>query len=209
MGNTAREINQLVQGAAKKKKDLEKQKEAERKSEFLNTAVDDRKKLDEEIKKEKKDYSKLFIVILSAAALVCIIIMICQIVSINRQAARNPWKTVQISSGEIIKAKEFVTGILQLRTNASIDKYLAGDIPPPWKLRATKIIQELKGCNFKLDEVVQDDKNLGSEALFTAVCSSPSGEKITFYIYYINNEFKIMRAEKIQLKQEAPPTGKT
>ena len=203
MADTAREINQLVQDAAKKKKELDKTKEKSEKSEFLNTAVSDLKKLEEEIKKEKKDYSKLILILLVIAAIFLVGIITSQILFMLRESAKDPWKTVQAGSDEISKAKEFVTGLLQLKGFAALDSYVDPDIPAPWKQNAKKTIQELKGGNFILDDVQIDDKTIGDKILMTASCSSQErNEKVIFHIKYENSEFKVMRTEKIKIKQD-------
>ena len=63
MGNIAREINAIVTEAARKKKEMEANREVEEKSDFTNAALDSRRKIQKNLKKDLKRHSRIFLYI--------------------------------------------------------------------------------------------------------------------------------------------------
>ncbi len=196
MGNTAREINQMVHEAATKQKAMAKLKEDTEKIGFTTTAVDVRKKMQEELKKTKTDHSKTFMVILSVIAAVFVIAIIYQFVQLNRDAKREVWKRPVIEKEDVNKAKAFLAGILE-KTNIRLAPYISPDAPSPWKRNTEKVYLEVKGHQYQILEVIADGKHLGKNALFKAACQSPDQNvKVDFLLVYSNNEFLILKSDK-------------
>ena len=195
MGNTAREINKIVAEAAKKKKEMDKSKEVEEKTDFISTAIDDRKKLRASLKKKVRDYSKIFPCLVIGLAIAFIGSIIYQMVCLYRNIEKEEWKTAKVSAEEYARAKEFVNKSFG-KDKADLDQLFRNESPLTWKSNAKLIIEGMKNAGYEASSVTLDTKNKGNEALMQVTCSAQGKEDILFFIVLENDDFKILRIEK-------------
>ncbi len=199
MSNTLKEINQMVQDAARRQKELDKHKADFEKTEFMNVAIEGRQKLEHQLHAEKKDHSKVFMAILGFMSALLIGVITFQFIQLYRDSGREIWVRPVIASSDLSKAKEFLSGLLA-KPNISLDAYLKPEIPSPWKKNTNAIFKEIRGRQCQVLAVTKDEKQLGENALIRAECSSPEPNmKVVFHLFMVKNDFLILKAEKFQI----------
>ena len=199
MGNTAREINQLVQEAARKKKEDEKHRRESEKTEFISTAVDGMKKLEQDLKKDKSDHSNAVTYFLSALGVLFFLFLVYQVIQLHKEKDMVSWKIQAVESDDLKKASSLIAEILS-RPKMNVQELFKADAPEPWKRRLSATIADMRGLNFKVTDAVVDEKARGEKSIIKVSClSGDSKQKVVFYVYFAENQMKIMMAEKNQL----------
>ncbi|MFZ2654681.1 MAG: hypothetical protein WAX69_07160 [Victivallales bacterium] len=202
MSNISKEIDKIVQDAARKKKEQDKLISDTEKTGFTSIAIDTRKKIENDLKKTHTDHSRLFIVLLSAIIAAFAIILIYQYIQFQRESNKNIWIKPVMEKVDLDKAREYVSGLL-LKGNISLDSHMKPGIPGPWKKNSERIYREINGGRSQVLEAIKDDKKLGSEPLVKVSCSSPEPNgRIIFYLFFINKEFLVFKVDKIQINPD-------
>ncbi|HCE42930.1 MAG TPA: hypothetical protein DET40_05235 [Lentisphaeria bacterium] len=202
MSNISKEIDQIVQDAARKKKELDKLKEDTEKTGFTAIAVDDRKKFEHDLKHPKTDHTKTFLIILCSFLVIFAIVLIYEFVQLNRESEKIIWEKPAIGNEVPDKARDYVSGLLA-KGNITLDSHLKSGIPVPWRKNAEKIYKEINLGRGQVLEAVKDEKQLGSIPRIKVVCSSSEpNTHVIFNLLYIKNEFQILNIEKRQMNAE-------
>lgn len=199
MGNTAREINAIVTEAARKKKAMDANKEVEDKSDFTDAAVDSRKKLQRNLKRDVKMHSRFSLYIVIGLGIFFVGYLVLQAVELYYAADGVEWKSAVVRVEDYEKAKEFVkNSFVEYKIN--LDLIFYEGIPLTWKNNAKSIIESMRGSEYEASSVMLDTKNKGNEALLKVTCSARGKNNILFFVILENGNFHILRIEKIQSK---------
>lgn len=195
MGNTAREINEIVAEAARKKKEMDAKSAVDEKADFINTAVDFRKKLERNLKKDVKGHSKVLLYIVICTGIFFTGYLIFQIIYLYLNADKDDWKIASVRVEDYEKAQEFVKNSFE-KYKIDLDQLFCEGSPLTWRNNAKLIIEGMKDARYEVSSATVDTKNRGNEALLKVTCSAKGKKDILFYIILENDVFRILRIEK-------------
>ncbi|HPN84289.1 MAG TPA: hypothetical protein PK821_03035 [Victivallales bacterium] len=197
MSNELREIQRKVREAAKKHEVSEKKKKEHVKQTSINVAMEDRKKLEEELKKKSHNHGIYFIAPVVVIALTFIGLMIWQIMTIN-SPSKEAWEKPKYNPDDISAAKEFISeSLLAARNGKNPDDHIAERIPPTWKESIRTILSSTKDDTWAITDVTADSMKTGSNPVFRAMISNSNQRRqAEFIIVKEANRFMILKASK-------------
>lgn len=192
-----KEINKFVQDAAEKKKKQEEERQKLEKSRFINTAIDDKKRLENIIKREKKDYLRILSFLLLIPILGFIAYSVYNLVGYFKYSDRNAWIIPKVHDEDYERAGDFVNSVLQKAKNRkNTDPCYKHGIPDNWKIKGDEIIQELLlNPNIEVKKISLDEKKKGNQALLIAEYGN-SAMMAAFYLILDENKFYILKIDK-------------
>ena len=178
---------------------MEANREVEEKSDFTNAALDSRRKIQKNLKKDLKRHSRIFLYIVVGLGFFFIAYLVSQTVELYYAADRVEWKTASVRAEDYEKAKEFVRHSFE-KYKINPDLIFHEGIPLTWKNNAKLIIEGMKNSGYEASSVMLDTKNKGNEALLKVTCSARGKQDIIFFVVLKNEDFHILRIEKSNRK---------
>ncbi len=198
MLDTVKDIERRVREAAKKKQQEEQSRNSSAKQSHIDVAVEQRKQFEEEIKKEKADYGRLFYLLLGTVFLFALWFPTFHTIRyFTSLANREVWIAPKVSPGDREKIESFVNEkIIKAKTGPDTEAILNKNAPEAWRNACRRILGAPDLNAFKVSEVVYDAKNLGTESRFEVLAAKPPphDSKIRFLVELDGDSISVVNA---------------
>ncbi len=204
--SSASEIERQIREAARKMRAEDSKRTAEEKSHSVNTAIERQIQIEQDIKRKRTDYAKIFVWTFSGIAIAVLWVLIWLTANSVYFSEEDPWRRPVHDKRLPPEVGIFIEQIILDAKNidAVLKKYFSSSSPEHWRVMAGKSLSDLDLKSFKTRSVAEDKKEIGSAPHFIVLCSSAkSDSEIIFSVESNAGEFSINRVKIVSRKDSA------